>query len=137
MGPADLTAEELAERVGVSVGRIDRLVELGILEPTVGRFPRRDVLRARVVEHLAARGIAPEDVARGLASGELTLGYLEAVGRRPPRSDRTFEELSAETGLPFSTLQRMYVAFGFPAPHPDERIREAIRPRHEGDRKAC
>ena len=119
-----LTEDEVAQRVGTTRERIRRLVELGILEPTEGTFTRADVLRARVVVGLEALGIEDDGVAAAVASGDLSLGYLEAEGRRPPRSDRTFVQVSDDTHIPFETLQRIFVAFGLSRPTPDEHVRE-------------
>jgi len=118
------TEDEVAGRVGTTPERIRRLAELGILEPQDGIYPRRDVLRARVVCGLDAFGVDADAVAAALASGDLTLGYLEAGGRRPPRSDRTFAQLSEELEIPFPMLERIYVAFGLPRPAADEHVRE-------------
>jgi adenylate cyclase len=115
--------QEVAERAGTTPGFVRRLAELGILEPDDGSFPRRDVLRARVVAELDAMGIDPDAVAGALTSGDLSLGYLEIAGRRPPRSERTFAHLSDEIGIPFRTIERIYVAFGLPVPAPDELVR--------------
>ena len=103
-------------RAGTTPERIALLAELGILEPENGTYPRRDVLRARFVLGLDAIGVDANAVADGLASGDLTLGYVEFGGRRPPRSDQTFEELSEEIGIPYPMLERLYVAFGLPRP---------------------
>jgi adenylate cyclase len=118
------TEDEVAARVGTTPERIGQLTELGILEPEDGTYPRRDVLRARFVLGLDAIGIEPGAVADAIASGDLTLGYVEFGGRRPPRSDRTFAELSEEIDIPFETLERLYVAFGLPRPSSDEHVRE-------------
>jgi adenylate cyclase len=123
-----LTEGELAERADTSVERVRQLVDLGILEPEGGTFPRRDVMRARVVLELEAKGIDADGLAKALASGHLTLGYVESAGRRLPRVDQTFAQLSDEMGIPFETLQRFYVAFGLPRPHSDERVREEDLP---------
>jgi adenylate cyclase len=124
MSGAGFTEDELAERVGTTPDRIGRLAELGILEPEDGTFPRRDALRARFVLGLGAIGIDANAVADALASGDLTLGYVEAGGRRHPRSDRTFAQLSEEVDIPFPMLARIYVAFGLSRPVPDEHVRE-------------
>ena len=118
------TEDEVAERVGTTPERIRLLAELGILEPEDGTYPRRDVLRARFVLGLDAIGVDAKAIADALASGDLTLGYVEAGGRRPPRSDRTFAQLSEEIDIPFSMLERLYVAFGLSRPAPDEYVRE-------------
>lgn len=118
------TRDEIAERVGATPERIQRLADLGILEPENGTYPRRDALRARFVLGLDAIGVDEKDVAAALATGDLTLGYVEAGGRRPPRSDRTFAQLSEEIDVPLSMLERLYVAFGLSRPAPDEYVRE-------------
>jgi adenylate cyclase len=119
-----LTEDELARRSGAPIERIRSLVEFGILERgSDGTYPRRDVMRARVVAYLATIGIDAEDLGRALASGHLTLGYLESGGRRHPRSTQTHAEASAEIGLPFETLERIYMAFGLPRPKADAPVR--------------
>lgn len=124
-----LTADEAAERAGTTSEHIELLAKVGILEPEVdGTYPRRDVLRARFVLGLDAMGIDANAVADALASGDLTLGYVEIGGRRPPRSTQTFAELSDEIDVPFMTLERIYVAFGLPRPAPDEFVREEDLP---------
>jgi adenylate cyclase len=119
-----MSEDELAERSGMAPERIRRLAELRILEPEDGMYPRRDVLRARVIADLEAMGVEPEGIAKALASGHLSLGYLESTGRRPPRSDKTFTELADDIGVPFPTLEKMYVSMGLPRPRHDERVRE-------------
>lgn len=123
--PVDrFTEDEIVQRVGTTPERIQELTRLGILEPEDGTYPRRDVLRARFVLGLNAMGIEADAVAVALDSGDLTLGYVEVGGRRPPRSDRTFAELSDEIDIPFPVLERIYVAFGLPRPVSDEFVRE-------------
>src|SRR5262245_31336315 len=119
-----LAEAQLAERAGTSVDRIREFAALGILEPDHGTFPRRDVMRARVVLALEAKGIDAESVARAFASGHLTLGYVESGMRRFPRIDQTFAQLSETLGISFEAVQRFYVAFGLPSPHADEFVRE-------------
>jgi adenylate cyclase len=123
-----LTPDEVAERAGTTPEHIALLAQLGILEPVDGTYPRRDVLRARFVLGLDAMGIDANAVADALASGDLTLGYVEIGGRRPPRSNRTFAQLGDEIDIPFVTLERIYVAFGLPRPTPDEFVREEDLP---------
>jgi adenylate cyclase len=123
-----LTEEEVAERVGTTAERIRSLVVLGILDPEDRTYPRYDVMRARVVLQLEAKGIDAEALAQALASGDLTLGYLESAGRRFPRSDRTFAEVAEELGLELESVQRFYVAFGLPRPEADEHVREEDLP---------
>lgn len=122
--PALLSEAELADRCGVDLEQVRRLVSVGILEAEEGGFQRRDVMRARVVAQLETIGIEPEALAAALATGHLTLGYLESAGRRHPRSDRTFRDVADDVGVPVETLQRLHVAFGLPRPEPDELVRQ-------------
>jgi adenylate cyclase len=124
MSAKGFTEDEVAKRAGTTPAYIRRLTELGILESDGESFAPRAILRARVVLDLDAMGIDAEAVAEALASGDLSLGYVEIGGRRPPRSERTFAELSDEMGIPFPMLERIYVAFGLPRPAPDEFVRE-------------
>jgi adenylate cyclase len=119
-----LSEDEVAERAGITVERIRELVGLGILGSEEGGFTPREVMRARVVAALERKGIETSALAAAIATGELSLGYLESAGRRPPRSDRTFEQVAAEMGVPFETLGRLFVAFGLPRPTAEERVRE-------------
>jgi len=122
--PDQLTEDELATRSGVTVERIRELARLGILKPVEGTYARREVMRVRVVADLDALGMPADSLATALASGHLSLGYLESAGRRHPRSERTFDEIAEQIGVPFATLERIYVAFGLPRPGRDERVRE-------------
>jgi adenylate cyclase len=122
--PDRLTEEQLADRSGIGRDRLRRLIDAGILRDDGGTFARRDVMRARVIADLEAAGIDVDALATAFASGDLTLGYLESAGRRHPRSDRTFAEVSDDLGVPFPTLERLYVAFGLVRPDRNERVRE-------------
>lgn len=120
-----ITAGELARRSGTTTERVEELVNLGILERDAnGTFPRSGVMRARVVAYLQTMGIDAADLGRALDSKHLTLGYLEAAGRQYPRSPRTYAERGEAIGLPFETLERLFVAFGLRPPQRDEPMRE-------------
>jgi adenylate cyclase len=123
--PDRIDEDELLERTGFERDHVRRLADLGILERgDDGTYPRREIVRARVVSDLEALGVDPEGIARALASGHLSWGYLESSGRRFPRSELTFAEVADEIGIPFATLERIYVAYGLARPSPDEHIRE-------------
>ena len=122
--PPRLTGPELAEAAATSLDRIAELVDLGILAPEEGLFSRQDVMRVRVVGQLDSLGIEAGALAMALASGHLTLGYLESAGRRHPRSELSFTRAGEELGIPFPTLERIYLAFGLSRPGASERVRE-------------
>jgi adenylate cyclase len=119
---------DLARRAGTTVEHVRELTQLGLLDSEDGTYPRRDVMRARVVVELEAKGLDAAALGTAAASGHLTLGYLESAGRRFPRSDRTFSQLSEDIGIPLGTLQDLYVAFGLPRPQEDEHVREEDLP---------
>jgi adenylate cyclase len=123
-----LSEQELAERAGATVERVRDLTRLGLLEPDARGYPRRDVMRARVVAELETKGMAAEDLASAFTSGHLTLGYLESAGRRFPRIDQTFAQLCDELGVPFETVQRVYVTAGLPRPRSEEHVRAEDAP---------
>jgi adenylate cyclase len=123
--PDRVTEEELVERTGIELAHLRRLADLGILDRSDdGTYPRREIVRARAVADLEALGSEPEGIAHALETGHLSLGYLEISGRRFPRAERTFAEVADDVGIPFETLERLYVAYGLARPTPDERIRE-------------
>lgn len=123
--PSRVSETELAERTGFERDRLRRLADLGILERAAdGTYPRREIVRARAVADLQSLGVDPEGIARALTSGHLSLGYLESSGRWFPRSEKTFAEVAEGLGIPFGTLERIYVAYGLARPQPDEHIRE-------------
>jgi adenylate cyclase len=124
----DVTEDEVAERADISTERVRELVDLGLLAPEGGALRRRDVMRARVVGELEAKGLDLRALASAHASGHLTLGYLESAGRRHPRIDRTFAAFSEQIGVPLETLQSLYVAFGLTQPSADEYVRAEDEP---------
>src|SRR6202022_4747659 len=63
-------------------------------------------------------------VAKALSSGALSLGYLENSVLKPPPSEHSFSELANELAIPFSTLEKLYIACGLGHPSPDELVRD-------------
>lgn len=123
--PGDaLTEAEVAERAGTTVENVRELAGLGLLGSQRGTLSRRDVLLARVIGELTATGIEAQDLATALEAGELSFAHLESAGRRHPRVETTFEELAADIGTEFETLEAVFIAFGLPQPRRDERIRQ-------------
>jgi adenylate cyclase len=113
---------------------LERLVELGILAPSDTKEPFRsgDILRVGAVAALEGSGVQREQIAEAIATGELSLGYLDYVTQPPPALDRTQAELCVELGISFDALERIYLAFGLPSPLPDDRVREDDAAVHQG-----
>ena len=69
---------EAAERAGVSLEDLDRLVELEILKPDADdRLSEGDVRRVGVVQQLEAAGIPLEVLAQTLQIGAFTLDFMD------------------------------------------------------------
>jgi adenylate cyclase len=121
-----LSLQELAERAGAPVERLERLVELGILAPADTEEPFRsgDILRVRAVTALEGTGVQPEQIAAAMKAGELSFGYLDYVLQPPPVMDRTYSEVADNLAIPFDLVERVFLAFGLPQPLPDEQARE-------------
>jgi hypothetical protein len=71
---AKISAQELAELVPCPLERVRRLADLGILASDVegGLFRSSDVHVVRLMDAFEEAGISLEDVARGVAAGELS-----------------------------------------------------------------
>jgi adenylate cyclase len=121
-----LTQGELAERAGVSLDRVQRLAELGVVQASEadGRFRPIDVQRIRVAEAFADSGLAVEDLGRLVAEGHVTFPNLEAVFGEPiAASGTTLAEFAARVGLDPDLLRRVYTQLGLPQPRDDDRLR--------------
>src|SRR2546423_2773874 len=118
-----LTEAQLAERAGTPPDQVRLLVELGLLRPEQGMFRSRDLVRLRVLADLEALGVDVHSVAKALSSGYLSLGYLENSALKPPPSEVSFFQLGDELDIPFSTLEKLYIACGLGHPSPEELVR--------------
>jgi class 3 adenylate cyclase/DNA-binding transcriptional MerR regulator len=122
------TREAMAERAGVDLGYVDRLVELGILVPpeSGSLFSAGDVRRLRLVRGLEEGGLPLEGIGTAVRNGDLSFGFLDLsswdwyggfVGK-------TYRELSAETGLSLELLQAIRESMGFARPEPGDAVHE-------------
>jgi len=120
---AKVSAPELAELVPCSLEHVRRLEELGILEPheTDGLFPSSDVHVVRLMAAFEEAGISLEDVARGVAGGELSFP-LGLFLPEPVTMPETYEGLAARLGRSPALVRRLSGELGL-APPPDDRIR--------------
>ena len=121
-----LSWDELAERTGATLERLERLVELGILAPAETRKPFRsgDIHRVRAVAALEGSGVHAEQIAAAMATGELSFGYLDYVIQPPPVIERTYSQAAEDLAIPFEVIERVFLAFGLPQPLPNEQARE-------------
>ena len=120
---ATLSEQELAGLAGCSVDHIRRLIDLGILVPSGGHelFRSADAHLVRLMSAFDRAGISLDDVARGIASGELTF-RLDLFLSEPDAASRTYEALAADLERSPELLRRLSSELGFPPPD-DDRIR--------------
>ncbi len=120
---ANLSERQLSELAQSSVAQIRRLTELGILVPRQEGKPFRssDAHLVRLMAAFDRAGIALEDVARGVAAGELSF-RLDYFLPEPVAVSRTYEALGADLGRSPELLRRLSRELGLP-PSADDRIR--------------
>ena len=121
------TRQQVTQRAGVDPDYVDRLVELGILTPAAGDgFSPGDVLRARWVQSLERAGVLLEGMAAAVRDGALSFSFMDvsAFDRFAGLSGTTFQQLSAQTGIPLELLVVVREAVGFAAPRPQDTVRE-------------
>ncbi len=120
---AEISAQELAELVPCPLEHVRRLEDLGILEPRAedGLFSSSDVHVVRLMAAFEEAGISLDDVARGVAGGELSFP-LGLFLPEPVGMSATYEELAAGLGRSPELVRRLSSEFGLPPPA-DDRIR--------------
>jgi adenylate cyclase len=122
------TREALAERAGVDVRYVDRLIELGILVQPESRslFSQGDVRRARLVRGLEEGGLPLEGIGIAVRNGDLSFRFLdlESWGWYGGFVGKTYRELSVETGLSLQMLYAIRESMGFARPEPDDPVHE-------------
>jgi adenylate cyclase len=119
------TRQQVAQRAGVDPDYLDRLVELGILTPDAGdAFSPGDALRARWLRSLERAGIPLEGIAAAVRDGALSFSFMDlpAFDRFAGLSGTTFQELSAQTGIPLELLLAVREAVGFAEPRPEDHV---------------
>jgi adenylate cyclase len=118
-----ISAQELAELVPCSPENVHRLERLGLLnvDERDGLFPSSDVHVVRLMAAFEEAGISLDDVARGVAGGDLSFP-LGLFMPEPTGLSATYEGLAAEVGRSTECLRRLSGEFGLPPPE-DDRVR--------------
>jgi adenylate cyclase len=117
--------QEVAQRAGVDLDYVDRLVELGVLTPGAGgAFSPGDALRARWLQSLEQAEVPLEGLAAAVRDGVLSFSFLDvgAYDRFAGLSGTTFQQLSAQTGIPLELLMVVREAVGFAEPQPQDHV---------------
>jgi class 3 adenylate cyclase len=121
----DLTRTEAAERAGVGLDEVNRLIEAGVITPdTDDRLSAADVRRVRIMQSLQEGGLALDGVAAGLQQGVVTLDFVDDANydRFAGVAAETFEEVSERTGIPMALLTVIREAIGRAPALPADRI---------------
>jgi len=123
-----LTAADLAGLAGVTEAEIGRMVALGVLVPRDGAAPflAGDMQKVRLAVACERAGLPMDGIAAAIRTGRLSFAFLEGAPyqRWAQPSDRTFRQVSQETGIDLDTLRETLEATGFAWTSPDEPIRE-------------
>jgi class 3 adenylate cyclase len=120
---ARISAQELAELVPCPLEDVSQLQALGLLEPHAddGQFSSSDVHVVRLMAAFDEAGISLEDVARGVAAGELSFP-MGLFMPEPEGMPETYVGLAAKLGSSPELLRRLSAELGLPPPA-DDRVR--------------
>lgn len=123
----ELTRAQAADKAGVELAYLERLIDLRIITPDANDLlTRGDVRRAKLAETLEEAGIGLDVLVAGIESGRLSLGFMDlpAYQRFATLGDETFRQVAERTGLPMDLLMVCREATGGAVPDPDDRMRE-------------
>jgi adenylate cyclase len=118
---------EAADRSGVELGFVDRLVRLGILSADDhDSFSRGDVRRIILLRTLDGAGVPIDEMAAAIMRGELSLAFMDQPFYEEFASltGTTFRDLAEETRIPLDLLLLIRETIGFGQPQPDDHVRE-------------
>jgi len=119
------SAEEAADRAGVSGDYFNELVALKLLTPDAdGNFSEGDARRAASLHAITSSGIPLQTFAQ--IAGRMNLDFMDSpvYERFASISRETFADVSARTGVPFELLATIRETLGAPSPAPDDRMRD-------------
>ncbi|HJU00090.1 MAG TPA: hypothetical protein VJ966_02665, partial [Actinomycetes bacterium] len=123
-----LTGAGLASLAGVSEAEVARLTDLGILVPRDGPAPFRvgDLPKIRLALACERAGLPMDGIAAAIRAGRLSFAFLEDVPyhRFGVPSDRTYRQVSQDTGISLEVLRESMEAMGFAWTSPDDPLRD-------------
>jgi adenylate cyclase len=123
----EITQREVAERAGVHLAYVDRLVDAGALVPAEdGTFSAGDARRARIYQSLERAGLPFQTMLEALDRGELSFASLDSplYDRFSGLSSTSFREVSEQERIPLELLLVVRQAVGFAQADPDGPMRE-------------
>jgi len=120
-----LRIDEVAERAGVSPAFVEELLNAGLLERGVDQLDEGSVRRAMLLSACIDAGLPIEALGEALRTGHLSLTAVDApyYARWGERTDTTWEQLAAQSGVPMDFIRPAYSALGYAPPDPHDRVR--------------
>jgi adenylate cyclase len=122
-----ISRQEVAERAGVDLDYLSRLVDLGLVVPeSDGTFSEGDARRARLSRSLELAGLPTEPMIEALERGALSFAFLDlpVYDRFAALSQASFREVSSREGIPLELLLVVREAIGFAQADADDRMRD-------------
>ena len=104
---AEFSRRQAADRAGVSLAALDRLIELNLVSPNdMDRFTAGEVRKIGLLASLMAGGIPEDALATARRNGGLSLDFLDdpSYENFSALSDVTFEALSERAGISVDLL---------------------------------
>jgi class 3 adenylate cyclase len=120
-----LSGAELAERAGQPLELVERLVGLGILRPSGdGAFGPGDVALVRMLAGFEESGIVLDDIAEGVASGEIDYAVIGQYFPDAPGAAASVMELARRVERSPELVERLLGALGLPVPGAEGSVRD-------------
>jgi adenylate cyclase len=123
-----LTAAGLAALAGVTEAEVARMTDLGVLVERNGPAPFwvGDLPKIRLALACERAGLPMGGIAAAVRAGRLSFAFLEEVPyhRFGVPSDRTYRQVSQDTGISLEMLRESLEAMGFTWTSPDDRVRD-------------
>lgn len=119
--------DEAARSAGVTPAYLDRLIDLGLVEPDAqGQVTPHGIRTILLLQSLDESGIPMDALADTVRRGELSLDFIGAAGYEvfAPLADRTFAEVAAESAIPMELLGAIREVMGGTAPDGSQQMRE-------------
>jgi adenylate cyclase len=108
-----LTAAQVADRAGVSVGTLKRWIKVGAIPGFGGEWTTAAAAHARIVAQLRRGGQPLEAIAQAAADGRLALGTADSLFAAEGRT-YTLEEASRAAGIKREMVEQLWISLGFP-----------------------
>jgi adenylate cyclase len=122
-----MSQRDVADRAGVEVEYVGKLVSLGALDPIEnGAFSEGDARRARLYQGLEQAGLPLAAMVEALERGRLSFAFLDRplYDRFAALSRRSFLDVSSQESIPLELLMVVREAIGFAQADSDDRMRE-------------